>query len=422
MAKICIATNYEFLGPPQVAIWNRLAQELAQRDVQLVLLTKNAHPELALVYIVIPYALQDFLALNVPNPPEVARLDAMLAIEALWQNPYLPDESRRGAKICRGFYQRLLEVLEPDSVLIWNTLAPHSRILQLLCHEEEIPVFSFERGQLPGTLLCDTLRNNSASELNTSIVIDSFIATYESDGSTLARYRQWYHRTRPEKYVAASDASVVSLEAMRQSGKPIVTVFGQALGAGILPRTDALARRNFPHFNSVGEILSTLAKVDDCALAFRDHPINVGLQKGTDLPEGTVRAEAAPLLRVLKLTDVAVVLGSTSVLYEALLLRKPVLVLGNTPVARFEPYYGARDLPLPEALRRARAGGWEGIRERAEKALSFLLEHSLIANHPDVPARRGLAELAGFLASFDLASSRSLEDRVGALERFAAAV
>src|SRR5262249_1967840 len=124
MTKICVATNYEILESPQVAIWNALSNELARRDVQLVLLTTNAHPELAVVYVVIPYALRDFAALKVADPPDVARLDAMLEIEALWQNPYLPDESRRGAKICRGFYQRLLKVLEPDTVLVWNTLAP----------------------------------------------------------------------------------------------------------------------------------------------------------------------------------------------------------------------------------------------------------------------------------------------------------
>ena len=422
MSKVCIATNYEILGPPQVAIWNTLSSELARRDVQLVLLTTNAHPELAVVYVVIPYALRDFDKLNIPDPPEVARLDAMLEIEALWQNPYLPDESRRGAKICRGFYQRLLTALEPDTVLVWNTLAPHSRILQLLCHEEEIPVFSFERGQLPGTLFLDTLRNNSASELSTSFVIESCMAAYETDGASLARYREWYLQTRPHKHVGAADASVAELEKARESGRPVVTVFGQALGAGILPRTDALARRNFPFFRSAGEILSALAELDDCTLAFRDHPINVREQKSTDLPERTVRVQEGPLIRVLELTDVAVVLGSTTVLYEGLLLRKPVLVLGNTPIARFSPYYLAHGLGLAEALRRARRGGWEGIREPAEKALSFLLERALIATRDDVPARRGIGDLAAFVASFDLGCSRSLDQRLRELERLAASV
>ncbi|MET0593863.1 MAG: hypothetical protein ABW133_14265, partial [Polyangiaceae bacterium] len=349
MAKICVATNYELLKEPQVAAWNALAQALAERDVQLVLLSNNGHPDLAFICLVIPYALADFDKLNIEQRPEVARVGPMLEIEALWQHPYLPDESHRGAKACRGFYQRLIRALEPDSVLIWNTLAPHSRILQLLCHEEEIPVFSFERGQLPGTFLIDTLRNNSASELNTSFVIDTFVDRYETNGPLLERYRQWYFRTRPDKYVRTSDASIAPLEEARESGKPVVTVFGQALGAGLLPRTDALARRNFPDFDNVGEVLNTLAGVRDWKIAFRDHPINVGLQKGTDLPGGALRVEDAPLMRVLELTDVAVVIGCTSVLYEALLHAKPALVIGNTPIARFAPYYTARGLSRREA-------------------------------------------------------------------------
>jgi hypothetical protein len=430
MTKICVATNYELLQAPQVATWNTLARELAERNVQLVLLTNNGNADLEFVYLVIPYALEGFDKLNIAERPEVARIEGMLAIEALWQHPYLPDESRRGAKACRGFYQRLLAALEPDCVLIWNTLSAHSRILQLLCHEEEIPVFSFERGQLPGTFLIDTLRNNSASELNTSFVLDTLIADYKPDGALLARYREWYLRARPDKYVRSGHDSVAALEEARESGKPVVTVFGQALGAGLLPRTDALARRNFPDFDSVGEVLNTLAGVRDWKVAFRDHPINVGLQKGTDLPGGALRVEEAPLLRVLELTDVAVIIGCTSVLYEALLLAKPVLVVGNTPMARFAPYYTARGLlrrearglALMEALSSALAGGWEGIRERADRALSFLLEHALVATHADVPAAHGLADLAAFIATFDLRRARTLEDRIRDLEVLATEV
>ncbi len=422
MTKVCIATNYELLGPSQVAVWNALSNELARRGVQLVLLTTNAHPELSVVYVVIPYALRDFDKLNIPHPPEVARLDAMLEIEALWQNPYRADESRRGARICRGFYERLLGVLEPDTVLVWNTLAPHSRILQLLCHEREIPVFSFERGQLPDTLLLDTLRNNCASELSTSFVLASCIQGYESDGKRLGRYREWYLQTRPSKYVGAPDASVTVLDRARQSGRFVVTVFGQALGAGILPRSDALARRNFPDWSSAGEVLAALSTLGDITLAFRDHPINVREEKGTDLGASVLRVQEGPLIGVLEVTDLAIVLGSTTVLYEALLLRKPVLVLGNTPIARFAPYYTARGLTLPDALNRARAGGWEDIRERAERALSFLLDHSLIATRPEVPARRGLEDFADFVATFDLICGRSLDDRMRELERFAASV
>ncbi|MET0592610.1 MAG: hypothetical protein ABW133_07925, partial [Polyangiaceae bacterium] len=137
-----------------------------------------------------------------------------------------------------------------------------------------------------------------------------------------------------------------------------------------------------------------------------------------------------PLMRVLELTDVAVVIGCTSVLYEALLHAKPALVIGNTPIARFAPYYTARGLSrrearglaLMEGVSHALEGGWEGIRERSDKALSFLLEHALVATHPDVPAGRGLADLAGFLASFDLRCSRSLEDRIHGLEVLASEV
>src|SRR5690606_39395309 len=51
-----------------------------------------------------------------------------------------------------------------------------------------------------------------------------------------------------------------------------------------------------------------------------------------------------------------------------------------------------------------------------ERALSFLLEHALIAEHPEVPAGKQLSDLAAFLSDYDLAREEPLEERFSKLQ------
>lgn len=402
--KLALLTNFEILGSPQVARFNRLSLELEERGTRLLLLTTNVHPELQALYLQIPYALREFLHIGV-EPAAVSGEDALVENEARWIRDCESGQARQGARCCRAFYEQLLGVLEPDVVLPWNTLFPHSRILQLLCEERDTPVFTIERGALPDTLMLDRLRNNVESELNNSAPLASIAASYTPRPELLAQYRRYYHERRPHKYALGSEQGrLEQRQQLAQLTSPLVLALGQAHGAGIYPRESRSARRNFAHFPSIHDALERLVESapPTWQVAFRDHPLNRGDDREPPLPPGVLRLDEGPLGDVLPFAELVVTFGSTTALYEALLLDKPLVVVGDTPIGRFEPYVRCSDGDLAAAIQRALDPALRPAQqERADAALGFLLEHALFAERPDVPVRRGIPELAAFIASFD---------------------
>lgn len=414
--KLALVSNYELLGPRQVRRWNRLAEELARRGTELFLLTTNVHDGLEVPHMEIPYALREYAHLRLP-PSEVASLDARVAVEEHWVRDHDRVDAARGARKCRSFYEGLLDVLDPDVVCIWNTLFPHSRLFQLLCEERDVPVFTIERGLLPGTLMLDRLRNGSASELRNSFALASVAAAYEPRLSLLESYRAYYLREQPAKYPGAEGRA-----AQRQGlddARPLLLVLGQALGAGILPRQNRLARQNFPVFDGYAQVLGQLqSAAPDMQIGFRDHPINLLENAAPPLAEGILRLDAGPLHEVLRDARLVVALGATTAVYEALLLKKPVVVVGDTPIAHFGAYVACHDGALAPAIQQAREGGWAALGDAADRALSFLLEHAAIAEDDAVPSARGLADLAAFLAGYDLRCPTPFEQRLEALRAY----
>src|SRR5690606_35958834 len=120
-----------------------------------------------------------------------------------------------------------LDRLEPDVVSIWNTQLPQGRVFQLLCEEQDIPVFTIERGLLPDTLLLDRARIHSASELSNSLIHDSVARSYSAKSELVSSYRDYYRRTKPAKY-GKNESTHEQHRELNAATKPILLVLGQA--------------------------------------------------------------------------------------------------------------------------------------------------------------------------------------------------
>ncbi len=413
--KLAIATSYELLGPKQVERWNRFGDELLKRGTQLFLMSTNPKAGLTIPNMQIPYGLSEFNALNL-KPSSVTGEKNLLDIEEFWVRQFNRKAASSGLAKCRRFYEDLLDRLEPDVVSIWNTQLPQGRIFQLLCEEQDIPVFTIERGLLPDTLLLDRARIHSASELSNSLIHSSVMRSYRANVEIVSQYREYYQRNKPAKY-GKGDPTGEQSKQLSATKKPILLVLGQAQGGGVLPRRNHLARRNFPGFEDYSQVLKQLHReLPGMQLAFRDHPINRLENEATEVPSGTLRPEAGPLYEVIEAASVVVVLGASTALFETLVLEKPLVVVGNTQVSAIKPYFECRDGNAVPAVKAALAEGFEAIRGTADRALSFLLEHVLVAENPGVPAKQQLTDLAEFLADYDLSRETSLEERFTKLQ------
>lgn len=419
--KLSICTSYELLGPSQVERWNRLGEEFAKRDTQLLLLTTNVQPGLAVPNVEIPYRLDGFNSMRL-EPELVTGVDELLAVEEHWISGFDRERALQGLGKCRAHYRQMLDMLQPDSVFVWNTQLPHGRVLHRLCQEKSIPTMTLERGLLPDTLMLDHGSIHSESELLNSFTLRSVARNYVAQPELVAAYRDYYRTKRPAKYGANDDTSLQKAD-LRRVKKPVMLVLGQAQGGGVLPRALPQARFNFPRFDSYAQVLERLREcAPEYQLAFRDHPINRWENESNEVFEGVLRPEKGPLHEVIEASDVVVVLGSSTAIYEALVLEKPVIVVGNAQAAAFEAYYACVDGDLKRAIEAAKSGGYAGIAAGAERALSFFLEHLLVGERERVPCKRPLSDIAEFASQFDLDCVTPLSERFALLEQWGATV
>ena len=391
-------TNFDLMDSKQAKIWNNISHELSVAGYSLILLTINWHNDLECEFMQLPYGLKEFNELNLPSQEVSLPRINLVESEEYWVPDYDRNIAKKGAVACETFFREVLNIMQPDCVGIYNTLLPHSRIFQLVCAEIEIPNFSFERGLLPGTFLIDALRNNIDGEINRSFSINSMIQNYPLNPTLLDSYRQWYQVTKPTKYQQAAGNGINRLHSIQNNGRKTVLILGQLFGAGIYPRSSNMCRRVFPGFDSYEEALELIAQIgEEHNLLFRDHPLNVTTNKKVKLPENIEIIQDGNLIDIINMVDFVVILGASTSAFEALIQKKPVLVLGSTMLDIFSPFYQSFNKDIKPEFQKMVTQGWDGISENAERALSYILEHYLVAHNSDVPCSHGINEFAQYV-------------------------
>ncbi len=412
--RTIVATNFEILGAEQVRIWNTLSRLLRERGYFLLLLTTNGSSALEAANMEVPYNLESFAALKLEATQPPGDAESLLALEERWVGPVQRELALEGMAKCRCFYSRLFETLEPDAVLLWNTLLPHSKIARRVGCTFDLPVHTIERGLLPGTWLCDARNNVLGSELDQSWTLSRAQKLHVTRDSLVDDYRRWYAATRPAKYPGQGD-----------SEPPVVGDFTLILGQ--VSAAFALTHGNAPTPycaapDDISSVISAVVAASPGRVAFRDHPINLLTGQSPEMPRGVLRLQSKTLAEWLERASAVVSPGFTSALWEALVLEKPLLVVGGAPLSWLDPYYTVKDDGVAAGLDRMRSGGFGAIRRGADHALSFLLSEYLIGVRPDVPAAHSLGDLADFVCRYRRRRQRPLELRLAELQRLASAV
>lgn len=417
--KVAVALNYELLGSEQIDVWNRFSDLLAQREMFLLLVTTNTHPGLKCSHLDIPYGLAPFADLRVSWAAPFADLDRHIADEEAWLGAQDEARVRQGALKCRRLFDELMEVLSPDVVFVWNALLPQSAIARDAARAKGIPALCLERGLLPGTWLCEAGSNVVGSELSESWVVANALRSHRPNHDRIDAYRRWYLQRRPAKY--EGDGGADSSDGSEPDG-PLTLVLGQVAGTLLRQRHNLPVAHKPPPFRCAHEALAEIRMATPNRVVFRDHPINAILGSHPVLPEGVVQRQSGTLLHALEPATEVIAFGYTTAIYEALILRKPVLTLGQTPMHWLQPAYSTQVGELHSALEAMRAGGFAGIEKRAMVALSWLLEVSLIGLSSDVPCKHTLADFSRFAASFQRPQDLDLSPRLDELQGWAARV
>lgn len=405
---ICLATNLLILDPATLGWWRQLRQTLAGRDVALALFTTNLAaepPEMELFEF--PYLMRDYPRLYPNLGLAGGYVDAHLL--ECWQN-----ECERGGGgrsvgrgvqdvlLARQFWDGVLELLEPGVVLAWDPFHPQSRLLQRVCVEKGIAWFSMERGLLPGTLMIESRGLNGWSDLQNHWLTDR-AAVAGMDENRFERLAEWYRTCRPRKYADVPRQTAEQLRAeLGVENRRVVLVLGHFDACGMVPAASRVRRYHAPHFPSTESMVMAvwreLGARADLAVVFKPHPLDLQPYAVAKIEGVTVVREADPLA-LIELADV-IVAQFTTLQFEAVFFDKPVVLLGRSP---WWGYGATYEVEKPEELGVALDAAlarrdWQQRRSRARRFLLWLMDRFLFACSPEVPARHGLEDLAGYIA------------------------
>ena len=387
---------------------SQFSRELGAQGLQLVLLTNSAIADLGIPIIRVPFALKDFATrfASVPSPSPCAEGDLHLAIrDRDWDGPRAeaPAAQLQGLAGAELFFQGLIRQLKPAAVIpCGNTLA-QSVLLMRTARLAGVPVFVYERGLLPGTLMVDQQGHCGLSDLNRSF------RNHRGD-PTPEEIRVWdlargfYRQSRLTKYAQAAAVGESNLrQQIGAKGKRLVVFLGQHDAAcGLLPRESTESRLHSPCFGSTREALLALRQAasrrNDCVLVFKPHPMD--RENYDDLAGGNFRVmRDVNLHSLLEAADVHAAMLST-VQFEALFYERPCLLLARSQLAGWDDAYEVTEATrLAEVFDEALAGcDFEKRLVRRRAFIAEVLQHYLIAAETGVPAAANLGDLAQFIA------------------------
>lgn len=424
--NLCLAACFLPLNQEHCSWWLRLQDELAARDLDLVLLSTAPAVDERLRVIVVPLWLQGFAkaygATENQATLEAPLADALARRDRSWLGQDGADlaEFKTGVIACQEVFRALFEELQPALVLAWGNSLAQSVILQQLAGQQGRPCWVIERGLLPGTLMIEMAGQGGQTELNWSFNLQNTWRRSEDTG-LFAAAQEICRNHRSTKYAQADFlAPEIFHEKFNPERKPLVALLLQHDAASCLvPHDFAGAKIHSPAFPSSADAITQLAaaaREANCKLIVKPHPIDQTDYSACESASVSIVRDVN-LHSLIGASDVVAAMTSTAQ-FEALLHEKPLLLLARSALADKGAAYEVKSpAQLRQQLRAAL--NRENFSERqvnAKRFVTFLLQNFSVSLADEIPTGSTLADLAKFLAQNAVAANpnRSLNDRLTA--------
>lgn len=425
-SKICIASCFLPLESPIWQVWDRLAQELAKHEILLVLLSTTYDKYSPNIPIVPwPYLLSEFAKWFPKAIPSIVLGrssfdDYLLASDAAWSNhAYHPQVAFHGLQACRNVWEKVLNILEPEIVLLWNATHSQTTLMQLYCWQMGIPIYAIERGFLPDTVMIDSWSINGYSDAR-SHWLSHGLSTVTNVDEIFQAALKYYLSNKPQKY--SQPTFEESRKRIKQElglqTKKVILFLGQGDAAGLDPRDWRSSRKNAPIFASTRECVialhRTIADDPQIQLLFKPHPLDPTDYSDLSRLGVVVLSNQYNVHALIDAVDV-VACQFTTLQYETVFYDKPVLLMGRSAWwGRNATYEINSPEELPHKLEAALTRkDWRQIKNNAIKFLAWALENYLIGYNESVPTRWHLKDLADFIARSSLyATSCRVSERI----------
>ncbi|MDD6194955.1 MAG: hypothetical protein PUB19_08660 [Lachnospiraceae bacterium] len=235
------------------------------------------------------------------------------------------------AALYKYAYEQMIQILQPDQVLIWNQFMASHMICDHVCKANGIPVEYIEYGVLPGTYACENLGQMGASyPARESEAFINLPVTEE----------QLQHADRVWAFLKASglnrnkqnDDNVVSrIQSRMMKDRPIIIFAGNYdTDSGIVPYTEEAKAFHSPFFESSFDAmlyLAQLAERNQWNLIFKPHPLDIERIDVSRIPEHVIYVASGNLNDLIDYADVVVTIMSQTA-YVSCIRETATVMLG----------------------------------------------------------------------------------------------
>lgn len=305
---------------------------------------------------------------------------------------------RQLVRLLDGFWQILCARYRPCAMIVLNGQTAMARTLVAGAGKARCPVWYWENGLLPETLVFDRDGVNAASSAARWGRVDDwgYQPTRQQTEAFAAWYREW--RRNGETLVNAGRASTAG--AVRAGLR--ITPESRVVLVPLQVETDTniiLHSPAFQHMQVFADFLQrAVAERSDIVLLFKDHPKRVRQQPavpGLQLSDSRHRYVAEGHLHSLLDASDAVITINSTVGFEALLRGMPVICCGHSSYSgkglTQDLLHGEDDLAELQGLLVRPFNGWSSDARRRALFATRLMQRHLFATGADPLGSRGFA-------------------------------
>lgn len=230
------------------------------------------------------------------------------------------------------FMKRLLELLAPSKIFILYSFSVAHRVLAEVCHDCQIPVVFTHMGVLYGTYAYDI--DGEMGESLPARYANAFNELYVTDQEIYKASQVWnyLYKNKLNRRVQVKTNIMEIVKQRISATKPIIFCAGQNdCGAGMIPFCDYSRKYHSPNFKTSFESIVYLGHIafrEGWNIIYKPHPLTpLTKEEKKKLPTNVILVEQGNIYDLIEYADVTVtILSSTA--YEALIKKKPVVMLG----------------------------------------------------------------------------------------------
>ncbi|MEJ5261132.1 MAG: methyltransferase domain-containing protein [Ignavibacterium sp.] len=345
--QTCLICTFLPLTDEYKNLWNKISDLLSQKNFELVLLTASENFDgLNCPVIYVPFSLKGFyeqFRLTDFNDQNLTENDFHLFERDIFWNKDSSANFEKyfyGFKSCKQFYKNLIKELKPSIVFVWGNLLPQSLIFKDILENYNIPSFYLERGYFPGSLMIEDTLNK---EMN-SIAKQCNIQSDKQNLDDYFRLKKFYDNNLQSKYPENHDFELEKyILDKKENGFNVVSFYGTH-DTAYFPSEQSYSKEVSLIFKYTTEAVNYLSQninqLPKTILIFKPHPKDENDYSNLE-SENFIVTKNFFNRRLFELTD-AIIVGNSTIQYEALLSDKPVILIAKSAVYNFNATYNPK--------------------------------------------------------------------------------